>query len=74
MRYDYMTSKINHDEKIRSNSSILESIAKQFPKGSPEYEALKTSALAFAYVILYYEREFADYVKDLHTPLTKPNT
>ena len=60
----------NHGKKIRENSKMLEKFAKQFPAKSPEHEALKLSAFAFAYVILHHEDEFYDYIENLHKPLT----
>ena len=57
-------------ERIRKNSEIVEGLAKTFPVNSPEYQALKNSALAFSYVILKHEQEFDEYVRNLWKPLT----
>ncbi len=57
------------DEKIRKNSRVLERIAASFARNSEEYEALRLSALAFAYVSLHCDAEFNRYVDELHQPL-----
>jgi len=62
------------DEKIRANSKILERIAGTFPVGSPEYKALKDSALAFGYAVLTHSEEFEAYVSGLHKPLTQKDS
>jgi len=61
---------IDPDIRIRINSDALEKIAAAYPAKSPEHDALKMSAFAFAYVILHHEEEFDKYVQSLHKPLT----
>jgi hypothetical protein len=59
------------DARIRRNSGVLEKLAHVFPRNSPEYQALRISAFAFAYVILHHEADFDEYVETVHKPLTK---
>ena len=56
-------------ERIENNSELLKRIADKFPANSPERQALKHSALAYAYVVLICEREFDEYVNGLWKPL-----
>lgn len=62
---------IDPDTRIRQNSKVLETISKDYPKNSPEREALRISAFAFGYVMLHHQKEFDGYVKTIHKPLTK---
>ena len=62
---------MNPDVRIRANSKVLEKIAMAYKAKSPEHQALKISAFAFAYVILHHEKDFDQYIQHLHRPLTK---
>ena len=41
------------DAEIRATCAVLESIAMQYPEGSPEHAALREAALAFSYLKLH---------------------
>ena len=60
-----------NSDRVEANSKILETIAKKNLPSSLECNALKISALAYAFVILYHEDKFDEYVSNLWRPLSK---
>lgn len=62
---------MDFDKNIRENCKIIETIASQYKNDSPEVRALKRVALAYIYVLIHHQQEFADYTKGQIEPLRK---
>ena len=59
------------DAEIRATCAVLEAIAQQYPKGSPERTALREASLAFSYLKLHetLKTSYASFRQHLHGPL-----